>query len=139
MGVLSTIFGSIAGPIVRTVGGVIKRKQDRMSQELQFRNAVHLKRLENVQAGKVAEAEWNKASINKAGWRPGFLTVLLSIPMVLVFIPFMVPYVENGFAALDKTPEWYRILIGVMVSSAFGVKKLSDYFMNRKFTIGDGK
>ena len=139
MGVLSTIFGSIAGPIVRTVGGVIKRKQDRMSQELQFRNAVHLKRLENVQAGKVAEAEWNKASINKAGWRPGFLTVLLSIPMVLVFIPFMVPYVENGFAALDKTPEWYRILIGVMVSSAFGVKKLSDYFMNKKFTVGDGK
>ncbi len=139
MGVLSTIFGSIAGPIVKTVGGVIKRKQDRMSQELEFKNAVHLKRLENVQAGKVAEAEWNKASINKAGWRPGFLTVLLSIPMVLVFIPFMVPYVENGFAALDKTPEWYRILIGVMVSSAFGVKKLSDYFMNKKFTVGDGK
>ncbi len=136
MSIIGKIFGGVAGAVVKTVGGVIERKQKRKAQELEYKNAIHMQRLSNIQAGKVAEAEWNKASINKAGWRPGFLTILLSVPMVLVFIPFMVPYVENGFSALDKTPEWYRILIGVMVSSAFGVKKLSDYFMNKKFTIG---
>ena len=136
MSILGNIFGAIAKPIVDVVGGTIKRKQERKAQELEYKAAIHTQRLKNIEAGRVAEAEWNKTSINKAGWRPGFLTILLSIPMVLVFIPFMVPYVENGFAALDKTPEWYRILIGVMVSSAFGVKKLSDYFMNKKFVVG---
>jgi len=137
--ILGNIFIGIAGPIINTIGGVIKRKQDRLSQELEYKNAIHVQRLKNIGAGRVAEAEWNKTSINKAGWRPGFLTILLSVPMVLVFIPVMVPYVEDGFLALDRTPEWYRILIGVMVSSAFGVKKLSDYFMNKKFTVGNGK
>ena len=137
MSILANIFGGIAKPIVDGVTGIIKEKQRRKSMKVELEGAIQQQRLKNIEAGRVAEVEWNKASINKAGWRPGFLTILLSIPMVLVFIPFMVQYVEQGFAALDKTPEWYRILIGVMVSSAFGVKKLSDYFMNKKFTIGD--
>lgn len=136
MSILSKLFGGIAGPVVSAVSGFVERRQTRKAQQDEFQHEVHLAKLENVRAGKIAEAEWNNNSIQKAGWRPGFLTILLSIPMVLVFIPFMVPYVENGFSALEKTPEWYRILIGVMVSSAFGVKKLSDYFMDKKYTIG---
>lgn len=136
MSFLAKIFGGAVAPIVNGVTGIIKEKQRRKSMQVELEGAIQQQRLKNIEAGRVAEVEWNKASISKAGWRPGFLTILLSIPMVLVFIPFMVQYVEQGFEALDKTPEWYRILIGVMVSSAFGVKKLSDYFMNKKFTLG---
>ena len=136
MSIIGKIFGGVAGPIVKAVSGFVERKQIGKAQKAEFQHEVHLAKLENVRAGKIAEAEWNNNSIKKAGWRPGFLTILLSIPMVLVFIPAMVPYVEEGFGALDKTPEWYRILIGVMVSSAFGVKKLSDYFMDKKYTVG---
>lgn len=139
MSFFSKIFGGLGGAVVNGVSRYVERRQTRKMQQDEFAHALHSQKLENIKLGKLAEAEWNHLSIKKAGWRPGFLTILLSIPMVLVFIPFMVPYVENGFSALDKTPEWYRILIGVMVSSAFGVKKISDYFMDKKYTIGDTK
>ena len=137
MSILANIFGGIAKPIVNGVTGIIKEKQRRKAMQVELDGAIQQQKLKNIEAGRIAEVEWNKASIQKAGWRPGFLTVVLSAPMILVFFPFMVHYVEDGFVALNKTPEWYRILIGVMVSSAFGLKKLSDYFMNKKFTIGD--
>ena len=132
-----SIIASLGKGIVDGVSGFVERKQKRKSQAAEFANAVHLKQLENIRAGKVAEAEWNHLSIKKAGWRPGFLTILLSAPMALVFFPPMVPYIEDGFVALNQTPDWYRVLIGVMVSSAFGVKKLADHFMNKKYTLGN--
>lgn len=135
MGIFS---GAIEG-IATAASGAFQARTNRKTKEAEFANAVHLQKLENVKAGKIAEAEWNNNSIKKAGWRPGFLTILLSIPLVLVFIPPMVVYVEEGFMALEATPEWYRALIGVMVASAFGVKKLSDYFMDKKYTMNDKK
>ena len=129
------ILKAFGGKIVEAASGAFQARTKRKANQDEFANAVHMQKLKNVQAGKIAEAEWNNNSIKKAGWRPGFLTILLSIPLVLVFIPPMVVYVEDGFAALESTPEWYRALIGVMVASAFGVKKLSDYFMDKKYTL----
>jgi len=132
-----SIFSGVVGKVVEAASGAFQARTKRKSRQEEFANAVHLQKLENVKLGKIAEAEWNNNSIKKAGWRPGFLTILLSIPLVLVFIPPMVVYVESGFLALESTPEWYRALIGVMVASAFGVKKLSDYFMDKKYTLSD--
>jgi len=137
MSILTKLFGGAVAPIVKGVTGVIAEKQRQKAMKIELEGAIQTQRLKNIEAGRVAEVEWNKASINKAGWRPGFLTVVLSSPMILVFFPPMVKYVEDGFVALNATPEWYRALIGVMVASAFGVKKISDYFMNKKFTIGE--
>ena len=130
-----SIFSGAIEAVVGAASGAFQARTKRKSRQEEFTNAVHMQKLKNVQQGKIAEAEWNNSSIKKAGWRPGFLTILLSIPLVLVFIPPMVVYVESGFQALESTPEWYRALIGVMVASAFGVKKLSDYFMDKKYTL----
>jgi len=126
-------IASILGIVTKPITDIFKEKQRKKIIKIELDAAIHKQKLSNIAAGKINEAKWNEKSIEKAGWRPGFLTIVLSAPMILVFFPPMVVYIEQGFIALDQTPEWYRILIGVMVSSAFGVKKLSDYFMNRKY------
>ena len=126
-------IASVLGILTKPIADIFKEKQRKKILKIELEGAIHKQKLATIAQGKINEAKWNEKSIEKAGWRPGFLTIVLSAPMILVFFPPMVVYIEQGFIALDQTPQWYRILIGVMVSSAFGVKKLSDYFMNKKY------
>ena len=126
-------IASVLGIITKPIADIFKEKQRKKILKIELEGAIHKQKLATIAQGKINEAKWNEKSIEKAGWLPGFLTIVLSAPMILVFFPPMVVYIEQGFVALDQTPQWYRILIGVMVSSAFGVKKLSDYFMNKKY------
>ena len=137
MSFFAKLFGGVMKPVVDVVGGVIERKQLRKTMALEFENAIHMAKLQNIADGKIAEVEWNKSSINKAGWRPGFLTIILSAPMCLVFIPDFVPYISEGFRVLDTTPVWYRSAIAVMISSAFGFKKFADWQMAKHYTLPD--
>ena len=124
-----SVFGGIAGAVKEIWGAKIEKRR----QQQEFENEVHVKRLENVKLGKVNEATWNITSIKKAGWRPGFLTILISSPLALVFIPGMVPYIEAGFAALEKMPLWYQAAVSAMIASAFGLKKLADHVLSKRY------
>lgn len=128
---------ALISPVVNVVGGIIQRKQERKALQVQLDHAIVEKKIDYVKQGRIAEVEWNKGAQNKAGWRPGFLTIVLSAPMILVFIPDMVPYIERGFEVLDKTPIWYRSAIAVMISSAFGFKKYADWQMSKHYTLPD--
>ena len=128
---------AILGPLVETVGGLWANRQERKAKKQELDQVIHLQKIEYVKQGRIAEVEWNKASINKAGWRPGLLTIVLTLPMVLVFIPDFVPYIKEGFAVLDTTPVWYRSAIAVMISSAFGFKKFADWQMSKHYTLPD--
>lgn len=73
---------------------------------------------------KMAEhdANWELAQIANSGWKDEFVLLLLSIPLVLVFIPPLQPYVLNGFAVLDQCPDWYRWLVVVIFAAIYGVR-----------------
>ena len=61
-------------------------------------------------------------SIRNSGWKDEYILILLSIPMVLSFVPFTVGYVQMGFAALSQTPEWYRWLIMLIFTAVYGIR-----------------
>jgi len=84
----------------------------------------------NKQAADVA---WENLSITNSGWKDEWFTILLSIPMILCFIPGGAAYVEAGFNALNQsTPDWYQYAFLVAVASSFGFKKLTDLMNLRK-------
>lgn len=69
-------------------------------------------------------ADWEKIQAKNAGdsWKDEYWTVVLSIPVILCFVPFMVEYIEAGFVALSSTPDWYQYLIGAAILSSFGIR-----------------
>ena len=73
------------------------------------------------------KAEKQQAKNSGASWTDEWLTVLFSIPLIMCFIPSLVPYVELGFTALDKMPEWYRYYLGVIVAATFGVRQVINF------------
>lgn len=80
------------------------------------------------------EASWDtvQAEASKSSWKDEWLTILVSIPMIMSFIPGMKETVMNGFSVLAQCPEWYQYLIGVVFAASFGIKKVSDIFSSRK-------
>jgi hypothetical protein len=43
----------------------------------------------------------------------------------MCFIPPLQPFVERGFDALDKTPEWFQWAMYASIAASFGLRGLS--------------
>lgn len=94
----------------------------------------HAEAMAHVQVAKAeANIEWEKlmADGSRFSWKDEFWTILLAIPLVGVFIPPFVPWLERGFNILAEVPEWYAISVGLAISAAFG-KNIVQHFANMK-------
>ena len=69
-------------------------------------------------------ADWERimAEASKNSWKDEWLTIVFSIPLILVFIPSMVGHIQQGFDALATLPIWYHEILMVIVLASFGVK-----------------
>ena len=65
---------------------------------------------------------WELAQIANSGWKDEFTLLLLSIPLVLVFIPIAQPYVLEGFKVLEQCPDWYKGLIVLIYAASWGIR-----------------
>lgn len=74
------------------------------------------------------EADWDEvqASASASSWKDEWLTLLISIPLILAFIPSMSQYVQQGFDVLREVPDWYMYLVSVVFAASFGIKKITD-------------
>jgi len=74
-----------------------------------------------------ADADWEDtmAKASADSWKDEFWTVILSIPLILVFFPQSRPWIEEGFQALQSSvPDWYLYALSVAIGAAFGVKSV---------------
>ena len=106
----------LLGPIVEGVSGWAERKQ-----------ALRGKKLEQIQTMDLAKLEDRKDS-----WKDEFITIVILIPAILAFIPGMGTYVEQGFAVLTTTPEWYQWIFMAVVSAGIGVEQVYKGFKKVK-------
>lgn len=93
-------------------------------RKLELEQATHQRQVELRSQGLTADAAWELESLraHASGWKDEFVLILLSIPLVLVFIPFTQPHVLEGFNTLQETPQWYRLLILVIFGAIYGVR-----------------
>lgn len=66
----------------------------------------------------------DKIALQNVGWKDEFLMLVAVAPMILVFIPYMVPHVEAGFLALESMPEYYQYMVGGVFIYVFGFKRI---------------
>jgi hypothetical protein len=113
----------------QTVGEVLKYK----AEKRRLKNEVELEKLRGKrewEAGKTKRAEasegrdheWELLSIRNSGYKDEYVLGLISIPMILSFIPAGQPYVVEGFKALEGTTDWYRFLVLSIFLAVYGVR-----------------
>lgn len=80
------------------------------------------------------EANWDtvQAEASKGSWKDEWLTILISIPMIMAFIPGMSGYLKEGFDVLESCPDWYQYLVGVVFAASFGIRKVTDVFARKQ-------
>jgi len=130
-------FSTILEPIVNLVKEPIvewqKRKTIEVENENKERDRQHELNLKKVdiafelaKQGQQIEADWdtNAQQDMKTSWKDEFYVILFSIPLIMAFIPDMQDIVLKGFETLNKTPDWYMLLVTGIVASVFGLRWL---------------
>ena len=123
---LNLLLGPVVDIVSTSVKGFVDTKKAKAEQkvtEIKAKTSLMEKQIKG-------EVDWDIEAIKntKGSWKDEYLTILFSIPLLLCFLPWTVGYVEVGFEALSKTPDWYKYTLGVIVSASFGIKGASRFF-----------
>ncbi len=127
-----SILKMVVSPLVDIASGWQKRKTAKLDSDLKINEAQTTAQIKKINTGQHADIAWENKQIDQSGWKDDFWTIVIAIPLIMCFIPFMVQYVVKGFEALEKTPVWYQTLVSVAVASAFGVKKIIGFMKVKK-------
>lgn len=116
--------------IASVVGNIFGIGKDYLENKRVEKQELHTQKMERIKQ----ESDWENTHAQNSGtsWKDEFWTIVFAIPLVLCFIPDMVGYVDAGFEALDKTPEWYRYCLLTLVGASVGVRNIPKLFNKGK-------
>jgi hypothetical protein len=87
--------------------------------------------IKTAETAQSAEIDWDIQAMknSESSCKDDSSTIILSMPLIFMFIPGMAGVMSDGFAALDAAPDYYKAAVGVAIAASFGVRALA-----RKFT-----
>lgn len=123
------------------VTGGFSLVKDGVTNWMQHRQKMKELKRQRKQAIVEAEIRWNEQQVIASGtsWKDEYWTIILSIPLILCFIPELAPYVLDGFEVLKETPDWYKAAVGIAIAAAFGYRKYADWTMRKQAKDGNNE
>ena len=120
--IIATLTGQTVGAVLEYKQAKRKAKTDIELERLRGKHAWEQAKTQRAENSEGRDHEWETASIANSGWKDEFVLLVLSIPMVLVFIPYTQPFIAVGFEKLATTPDWYRWLVVMIYAATFGIR-----------------
>ena len=122
---------ALIGPITSLAGTWLNGKVETKAAETKAKVAKAEAEAQIMLSRATSEADWEKvmAQGSQSSWKDEWLTILFSIPLILVFTgDWGRGVVSNGFVALESMPDWYQYTLGVIVAASFGVRSATRIF-----------
>ena len=122
---------ALIAPLTELAGGWLKGKADKQAAEAKLKLTEAEVKGKILLSKETSVADWERimAQGSQTSWKDEWLTILFSIPLVLVFLGDTGrDIVANGFAALETMPDWYQYTLGVIVAASFGVRSATKFF-----------
>ena len=114
------------GKVAPEVAGYYRDKQKlKHERELEkLRGKIEYEKAKTVRASESEgrDHEWEQMSIQNSGWKDEWVLIILSIPLIFVFIPQTQQTVLQGFQALEQTPDWFRWLVVMIYCATYGIR-----------------
>lgn len=123
------MINMLLGPALELGKEFIKGKADE-------KKAIQERKINAIQN----DADWESkmADATKDSWKDEFWSIILALPIAAVAYSVamddvaIIDRVNQGFAALNKLPEWYQYLLFIAVSASFGLKSADKIMSLRK-------
>jgi|TARA_Y100000033_G_scaffold14975_2_gene13887 hypothetical protein len=125
------MIAQLIGPIASIAGGWLQGKADVKAAEAKLKLTEAEAKAKIMLSKETSIADWERimAQGSQNSWKDEWLTILFSIPLVLVFLGDTGrQVVADGFAALETMPDWYQYTLGVIVAASFGVRSATKFF-----------
>lgn len=123
LGFLSLIGSLIGGELASWQ----KRREVKLEADVKLTQARAEAEITRVQKAQDADREWERimAEGSRVSWADEWFTILLSIPLIMCFVPGLADYAKAGFLALSESvPDWYLYSLSVAIAAAFGVRNV---------------
>jgi hypothetical protein len=116
------------------ISGIIELGQTWLNGKVQKEQAKAEAQAKVIVKSAESDANWEAIMAKHSGqsWKDEWLTILFSIPLILVFFPPLVDDVQAGFAALETMPSWYQYTLSIIVAASFGVRSAIGVMKARK-------
>jgi hypothetical protein len=123
-----SIFSSLISPITNLVGTHLKNK----AEEKLAKHTATLRVIDN-------DASWeNKmAEASSKTWKDEYSLILVTSPVVLIMYGALtndlelIARVQSGFTVLGTLPVWFQYLLGLGLTTSFGIKGAKDFMSLR--------
>ena len=124
---------ALIGPIATLAGTFLEKKVTEQKAKATLAQTEAEAKAEIMKTAATHDSKWEliMAQSTQTSIKDEIVTVIILIPVVLVFIPGMEGVVKNGFDRLNELPEWYTYLLFLTCSAALGIRGL-DKFRNGK-------
>ncbi len=121
------MFQALIGPIANLAGSWMESKVEQTKAKGAVAKARAEAEAQVMVTAATHEAGWEKimAQASDNSWKDEAWTILFIIIIAMCFIPFTQPYVQEGFAALSKTPEWFQWAMYASIAASLGIRGLS--------------
>lgn len=118
--ILSTVLNAVISPVNEYLKGK-QRKEE-------LHSAVVQRKIELISQTNSHKALWEIEQVRSGNtsWKDEYVTLLFSLPAILCFLNPEV--VNQGFVALEASPEWYQYSFLTVMLAAVGVKMTSNLF-----------
>ena len=122
----SSIVGALLSKVAPKVADYYiekeKLKAEIVLETLRGKAAYEAAKTQRASESEGRDHEWELASIRNSGWKDEWVLIVLSLPMIGVFIPYTQETVKAGFLALEGTPLWYRTTVMTIYLATFGLR-----------------
>ena len=117
-------------PLITAIGSIAKSWLETRRVKAEGKIAIAQAKTQFKVAQYTAKADMDLAAMTgmRFSWKDEYLLVLFSVPIIMSFIPLMVPFVIAGFAVLNTLPLWYQWSITGMVAATFGLRTWKGLF-----------
>jgi hypothetical protein len=121
-------FLPLLAGIPEAIGTYFNEKQKLKAAEnirkLELEDAIHKRKVELVTLGQTADMNWEMEFARQAAssWKDEYTLIVVSIPLIMAFIPGLDVYVSAGFKAFTDTPLWYQVMVQALFYATYGMR-----------------
>ena len=110
----------LLGPIANIATTWLEGKKEKAKAKQQLEVAKVQAQVKKVEQ----DGSWEEKAIDASdnSWKDEAWTILFIIIIAMCFIPFTQPYVEQGFDALSRTPDWFQWAMYASIGASFGLR-----------------